>query len=111
MNAPVGTVREATEVLFRRYLALTEKALESGKSFPAPDDLADLANLCWMCRTALAEMDAYPIDKLSRWLGFVQGVLVMHGLVHVDEERDFSRPLFHAAYAAEGMDIPPTRHR
>lgn len=48
------------------------------------------------------------IDKLNRWLGFIQGVLFMDGLIDIDEERDFTRPLFHAYYANNGIPIPPS---
>lgn len=35
-----------------------------------------------------------PICKMNRWLGFVQGVLISRGVTTVNEERDFTRPLF-----------------
>lgn len=99
-------VRNATAALFRRYLAILEAAEDC---LPAPDPRAVISNLRWMCRTALENIGSDPIDKLSRWLGFVQGTLVMHGLAAVDAEREFSRPLFHAAYRAADRPVPPTR--
>jgi len=99
-------VRNATAALFRRYLAILEAADDC---LPAPDPRAGISNLRWMCRTALENIGSDPIDKLSRWLGFVQGTLVMHGLACVDAEREFSRPLFHAAYRAADRPVPPTR--
>jgi len=101
-----ASVRQATAALFRRYAALLEGAADDA---PPPDPLAGADNLRWMCRTALENIDTYPVDKLSRWLGYVQGVLTMRGAVTVNGERNFSRPLFHAAYAAEGTAVPPTR--
>jgi hypothetical protein len=102
------SVRDATAALFRRYLGILRDSPEDAKgSVSTPGTGRD--HLIWMCETALSEIDTYPVDKLSRWLGFVQGVLTMFELITVDEERDFSRPLFHAAYAAEGTDIPPSR--
>lgn len=35
-----------------------------------------------------------PLVKLSRWLGYVQGVLIERGVTTVDLERDWTRPLF-----------------
>lgn len=35
-----------------------------------------------------------PLNKLNRWLGYIQGVLIMTGQTTVKEERDFTRPLF-----------------
>ena len=47
-------------------------------------------------------------DKQSRWLGFVQGVLVMYELICIEDEREFSRPLFHEAYEKMGIKKPKT---
>jgi len=58
--------------------------------------------------TAIEKSQSFPIDKLNRWLGFVQAALIFNGLTSVLEERDFSRPLFHAAYLSDGIEIPET---
>ena len=85
-------------------------------SFPDEDAWADeprlsLANLAWMCAEGERLCGAVPIDKVSRWLGFIQGCLCMRGMVDVDVERAVSRPLFHAAYAQEGGVVPPSFER
>lgn len=46
-----------------------------------------------------------PIDKISRWLGFLQADLIHKGIMTVDGERDFSRPLFHEAYNIEEKEF------
>jgi hypothetical protein len=38
--------------------------------------------------------DKLPLCKLNRWLGYIQGVLIIHGFCTVESERDFTRPLF-----------------
>lgn len=38
--------------------------------------------------------DGLPLLKLSRWLGYIQGVLIERGYTTVDAERDWTRPLF-----------------
>lgn len=83
------TVRDATKECFERYLLfrLDEGTLE-------------------LCKTAIQKIETLPIDKLSRWLGYVQGVAIERGLSTVKNERDFSRPLFHKAYTFEGTEIP-----
>lgn len=86
------TVRRVTAQLFERYQAMLEPS----------------SHLHWLCTTALEHKDTLPIDKLSRWLGFLQGVLHSQGITSSDIERDFSRPLFHEAYRNEGVEIPPT---
>jgi hypothetical protein len=53
-------------------------------------------------------VDSWPTDKTNRWIGFVQGVLYVDGLIDIDTERDFTRPLFHQYYADNGINIPPS---
>ena len=111
-SAEEETPHTATAKLFQRYLQVCETAIKSGavdrrEGDPEDTGLQHLANLCTV---ALAPQGAYPIDKLSRWLGFVQAVLTMRGLVTVQGERDFSRPLFHAAYRTIGFPIPETEN-
>jgi hypothetical protein len=35
---------------------------------------------------------------MHRWLGFVQGVLAARGAISVDEERNYTHPIFHKLY-------------
>lgn len=35
-----------------------------------------------------------PLNKLNRWLGYIQGTLIAWGKTTVNEERDWTRPLF-----------------
>jgi hypothetical protein len=95
----------AHRILFERYLALTQD------DDAETSDSTSIANLRWMCEVSIENLETYPIDKLSRWLGYVQGCLTSRGLIDVQTERDFSRPLFHAAYADHPHGIPPTRER
>jgi hypothetical protein len=96
-------VRKATSILFLRYLAILAQQEDTGTSFPAG---TETSHLIWLCRKG-AEAEELPVDKLSRWLGFVQGVMSSRGLISMETERDLSRPLFHAAYTAAGMKLPP----
>jgi hypothetical protein len=66
------------------------------------------ANLRWMCEKLNSEMDNWPTDKISRWIGFVQGVLAAQRFLDVAVERDRTRPFFHEAYAAMGLGTPET---
>lgn len=85
----------ASKTLFRRYKQILVKRATSRFDNPGTGRTST-ANLLWMCDTALTR--DMPLGKMSRWLGFVQGVMATKGLIDVDEERDFSRPLFHAVY-------------
>lgn len=37
-------------------------------------------------------------DKTSRWIGFIQGVLYTDGIINLDEERNFTRPIYHTVH-------------
>lgn len=85
-------IREVTKLLFERYL----------NQFKLSEELQRLSF------KALEEIETYPIDKLSRWLGFIQGYVIFTNQTSVEIERNFSRPLFHNAYKAENIKIPHT---
>lgn len=92
------TVREATIILVKRYQNMLQ-AFNQGGGKP-PHELL-------MCNTLL-QNSLWPIDKMSRWLGFIQGYVISKGYTTVQAERDYSRPLFHEAYKTEGIEIPET---
>ncbi|MFG6080454.1 hypothetical protein ACEUZ9_001058 [Paracoccus litorisediminis] len=104
-------IPEATRIMFERYLGIINQARHEVDPESPGDSRKSLGNLAWMCAEGMDKHDALPIDKLSRWLGFVQGCLAMRGLISVDAERDFSRPLFHAAYCTAGDEPPGTLER
>lgn len=104
-ETPPRSVAEATARILNTYAAL----LEDLPCDPTPDFGRD--HILWMCRTASAHIDEWPIDKSSRWLGCIQGVLAMKGIIDFASEREATRPLFHAAYASEGRHIPRTLER
>lgn len=103
-------ISKATRSLFQRYRDLIETSLIEASGADAPPG-TDLQHLHWMCVEAMDNIHQMPIDKASRWLGFVQGCMVMHGLISVEAERDFSRPLFHAAYKEEHILVPDSMGR
>jgi hypothetical protein len=104
------SVRSATIILFSRYLGLLEGQSASCDEHAVPEGTS-MAHLAWMCRTCIDSSSDWPDDKLSRWLGFVQGVMSGRGLLRVAAEREASRPLFHAAYEAAGVAKPGSVER
>lgn len=48
------------------------------------------------------------VDKMSRWVGFIQGILYNNGITTIEAERDFCRPLYHLAYIDLDIEIPQT---
>lgn len=78
--------------LFTRYKNLIEWNGHELAHLPIKCDGNSMSQLC---TEAINNTSAYPFDKLCRWLGFVQGVLAVKCIIRVDEERDYTRPLFH----------------
>ena len=40
----------------------------------------------------------FNLDKMARWIGYIQGVLAVNQVISVEEEMEFSRTLFQKAY-------------
>lgn len=63
-------------------------------------DTTSFEHLLWMCEHCEPRVrddgQGMPTDKYSRWLGFIQGCLIMHGFTTVEEERNRTRPWFNA---------------
>ena len=61
-------------------------------------DPTSLEHLLWMCEECKTNVrddgQGMPTDKYSRWLGYIQGCIIMHGLTTVEEERNRTRPWF-----------------
>lgn len=88
------TAHEAAYSVLERYrLTLMTMGIEPINH--ADEEPLSLEHIAWMIDTTLSvEAEKWPIDKLSRWLGFIQAVLVMRGVTTVKRERDLTRPLF-----------------
>ena len=100
--------QSATAETAEAYLGL----IEAQRDDPLADDQRlSLENLAWICREIITRGRDLPIDKPSRWLGFVQGCLASRGLIDVDAERDATRPRFYRAYETEGIRRPDTHVR
>lgn len=104
------SVRSVTKSLFERYLKIIEEGHPGLHLVGLPKE-ASIDHLIWMCNLSLENIDGWPEDKLNRWLGYVQGILVVRCIINVQEERDVSRPLFHAAYSQANTLIPGTLER
>ena len=58
----------------------------------------EIANNSEGCQDLLKFLSEFntqiPLNKLNRWLGYVQGVLIERGFTDVETERNWTRPLF-----------------
>lgn len=57
--------------------------------------------LIQFCRKAVC--GKFTIDKHSRWLGFIQGILFCNGLLDLEKERAISREMFQEVYIKHGI--------
>ena len=104
------TITQASRQIFQNYLVILERVfLEEKKSHT----LERILQLQSMCQTVINHTSPYDNgenkmteDKISRWLGYVQGIMTVYGWITVEEERENTRPLFHQAYEDLGLLKP-----
>lgn len=77
--------------LFKRYLTFIQE-----------NDYR-IGNVRKLCEIAIEGEEPMTMDKQSRWLGYVQGVLFMGGLIDLEEERSISRNMYQAVYRKHGI--------
>lgn len=62
-----------------------------------------------MMKEVVKNHNTWPKDKTGRWVGYVQCLLIeVESVTTTREERDYTRPLFHELYKAQGYDRPKT---
>jgi len=59
-------------------------------------DETNPVHLIWMLQQ-IKDNSEMSQTKRHRWLGYIQGVLVMKGVFNVEEEREYTRPIFNGA--------------
>ena len=92
---------EIIEILCLRYLEKI-KDKNFGENEFSKDHIEKMLN------ELLNNKSSWSEDKLNRWLGYVQGVLTVFKIINVEEEREFTRPLFHNYYKKNNLNIPET---
>lgn len=45
-------------------------------------------------KLTMDNIEEYPLEKLNRWFGFIQGIIIASGLTTVQAERDATRSDF-----------------
>ena len=95
-------MEEIIEIVTKRYIDILEKNIDVGYGKYSSKHLIE------MLKTLNENKKEWSIDKTNRWLGFIQGVMTVYQLIDVDEEREFTRPLFHKYYKENNLAIPQT---
>lgn len=96
MSIELGTLRAIARykemLAVKNVKAINHTIIENG-------DPTSLEHILWMCNELEKKIVPYTgtgfsVDKFSRWVGFVQGILIAKGLTTVQAERDITRPWF-----------------
>jgi len=94
-------IEEATKAAFERYKAmfLTKNVKAINYAHLASNEIRPamwLSHAHWMTDECLSKMKRheFSVDKLSRWLGFIQAVIIINGYSSIEAERNITRPWF-----------------
>lgn len=102
------TVINATYLIMENYQVKLNKLLLIEKK---KKKIRDIFLMLSMIETALNYKNTdnkITEDKLSRWLGFIQGKMHSNNWLDINDERMFTRPIFHKAYIDMGIQKPET---
>ncbi len=104
----VNPLNKVNHILVDRYLELfkTNTDLSFELATSQGGVIPEATRMEQMLKTLKVNIDNWPVDKTSRWLGYIQRYLIEKEVVTVQGERDFSRPLFQNAYRELGYNIP-----
>jgi len=93
----------AEELLERMFTWFPDLKIMQAQSTPT-----EPGHLAWMLDIVKMHASDWPLDKLGRWIGYVQGVLIEQRKLSADEERNRTRAAYQTAYAADGLRVPET---
>lgn len=95
-NIELGTLKAVD-----RYIGILEtKGVKPDNcTLDETKDPTSLPHILWMCNELKTKVvpytgNGFSVDKYSRWLGFIQGILISKGLTTVRAERDVTRSWF-----------------
>jgi hypothetical protein len=97
------TITKATIIILQKYLIILNNLLEVEKL--NNDKKEKILKLKAMCETIINNNNLMTEDKISRWLGFIQGIMYVYNWIDI-EERNYSRKLFHKAYEKLNLEKP-----
>jgi len=89
---PSSRQADVMRKLLNRYLGFVLRTPVTCRLESVERDMNDVI------REALASAGKSTFESISIRLGHIQGVLAVKGLIDVDEEREFTRPLLHSLH-------------
>lgn len=93
-NANINIASELQYKIINNMNKLTDEAYE------------DIKHVNLMLTAIIVNGDSWPMDKSSRWLGFIQAKLIQHNIITLDGERNDTRDIFHQIYQDNGVNVP-----
>jgi hypothetical protein len=86
-------IHEGSLKAFKKYKKMLEdKSIKSQEDLENPVSLEHIHFMCDTCIKALTDKKSeMSVDKFSRWLGYVQAVLIYKKLTSLDAERNNTR--------------------
>lgn len=90
-------IEEGSVKAFKRYKEMIEKKgiKPSDETLKDNGDTTSLGHILFMCNKCINSIEKgseMSVDKYSRWLGYIQGILIMRGMTSVENERNTTRP-------------------
>lgn len=68
-------------------------------------DSKDKERILKMLKTLLDNAN-WPDLKIGKWLGFIEGFLIFNNITTIDDERNFTRKIYHKHYKNKNIKIP-----
>jgi hypothetical protein len=99
-NRQIEPLREAHIMLAERYIEMMIGDESRGKR--------NHGEMKKFARQIVNDAYVWPVDKVARWIGYLQRYMIEKKMTTVEKERLYSRPLFHEAYVVNGVAIPET---
>jgi len=96
------TIYKANSIISKRYISILENKINYNYKYEKSSPI----HLIKMCNKIIEVSEKWPDDKSSRWLGYIQGVMTVNGFINVDDEREYSRNIFHKVYYDNGIELP-----
>ena len=91
---------KAHQELFRRYNHIAQN---NKNKMPSEQ----VYRIHMMGIHAISHDDMY-LEKMSEWVGFIQGILYSNGIINIDKERKLSEKLLKDAYKEMKVPVPKT---
>jgi len=88
------------------YAFLAERYIDKLKNYDwvSKQQETSKEHILFLLREIKNKENFKSIDKLARLFGYIQGILTVHEVISVQEERNFTRPYFQKIYKKHGIE-------